>query len=636
MRKSPIHTPPVKTPAKANTASAGAAKPVKATTPVASSLSANTPAAIAKGALRRMAEQRLEPTPDNYLKAYEAESGQPYRLPELTPQAPAPASSESAEGSPKETTPANAAKTDAPAEGVTPSDDGERWSSLITRILKGSERGGRQWTAARKKESLQRVLQSSRSSGQLLHQRLSQLVASWDSDTLDSSLVDAVAETPDAPSGSVVPANTPGSAPTAGVSNTAVAAPTAPAAPTGVWPDIATHALNQLHATISVALPTQNIQAAEASLELTKALQHSQEVPLSTGRYELVRGEVTEACHQVRRIIEHRHHLLDQLTDLCHSLTDSLVDLSEDDSWVQGQCQAMRHQLTEGMNSRGVRHVQLLLADTREKQQALKAERAAARLALKQLIHQMLQEIAELGSTTDRFQGNLTRYADTIGAADSLESLAGVVREMVEESRAVQTVVSQTQTRLNNEHLRATELTERVKQLEDEIRRLSDEVSTDPLTQIANRRGMMRAFETEQARMARNGGTLAVALLDVDNFKKLNDQMGHQTGDEALKFLARRVGELLRPGDVVARYGGEEFVVMLPDTGVEDGQQILTRLQRTMSAEFFTHEDKKVFITFSAGVTLYRKGEPIEGALERADIALYEAKRTGKNKTCMA
>ena len=102
-------------------------------------------------------------------------------------------------------------------------------------------------------------------------------------------------------------------------------------------------------------------------------------------------------------------------------------------------------------------------------------------MALKQLIHQMLQEIGELGSTTDRFQSNLTRYADTIGAADSLESLAGVVREMVEESRTVQSVVAQTQSRLNTEHSRATELTERVKQLEDEIRRLSDEVSTDPL-----------------------------------------------------------------------------------------------------------------------------------------------------------
>ncbi|MGE5450840.1 MAG: diguanylate cyclase domain-containing protein [Acidobacteriota bacterium] len=609
MRKSPIHSPPVKAPASPQ----AAAKPVPGVKSVgpsaaASPLPATTPALIAKGALRRIAEQRLDPTPENYRKAYEAESGIPQPHPE--PESP-----------PVDKAAATAATATAPEP-----DDGERWSNLITRILKGAERGGRQWTAARKKDSLQRVLQSSKSSGQLLHQRLSQLVASWDSDTLDPSLVDAVTETPDAPTSAAAPSPAP-------VTPATQAASTAP---TEAWPAIATHALSQLHATISVALPTQNIQAAEASLELTRALQHSQEVPLPNTRYELVRGEVTEACHQVRRIIEHRHHLLDQLTDLCHSLTDSLVDLAEDDSWVQGQCTAMRHHLNDGMNSRGVRHVQQLLADTRERQQALKVERAAARVALKQLIHQMLQEIAELGSTTDRFQTNLTRYADTIGAADSLESLTGVVREMVEESRAVQSVVAQTQTRLNDEHSKATELTERVKQLEDEIRRLSDEVSTDPLTQIANRRGMMRAFETETARMDRTGGTLSIGLLDVDNFKKLNDQMGHQTGDEALKFLARRVGELLRPGDVVARYGGEEFVVLLPETSVDEGQQVLTRLQRTLSAEFFTHEDKKVFITFSAGVTLYRAQEAIEAALERADIALYEAKRNGKNRTCMA
>jgi diguanylate cyclase len=205
---------------------------------------------------------------------------------------------------------------------------------------------------------------------------------------------------------------------------------------------------------------------------------------------------------------------------------------------------------------------------------------------------------------------------------------------MVEESREVQSVVAQTQTRLQDEHARATELTDRVRELEDEIRKLSDEVSTDPLTQIANRRGLMRAFEAEQARVERQGTPLAVGLLDVDNFKKLNDQLGHQTGDEALKFLARRVSESLRPVDVVARYGGEEFVVMLPDTPLEEAQLVLTRLQRNLSAEFFTHDTHKVFITFSAGVTTYRAGEAIEAALDRADVALYEAKRTGKNRTC--
>jgi diguanylate cyclase len=207
---------------------------------------------------------------------------------------------------------------------------------------------------------------------------------------------------------------------------------------------------------------------------------------------------------------------------------------------------------------------------------------------------------------------------------------------MVDETRAVHGLVTATTRRLEDEHRLATELTARVHTLEDEIRRLSDEVSTDPLTQVANRRGLMRHFEAEQASQQRAGHALAVALLDIDNFKKLNDSLGHQAGDAALQFLSRRVGELLRPNDTLARYGGEEFVVLLPATGTDEAQQALTRLQRLLSAELFMHENRQTFVTFSAGVTLYRPGEALEAALQRADEALYEAKRTGKNRTCIA
>jgi len=86
----------------------------------------------------------------------------------------------------------------------------------------------------------------------------------------------------------------------------------------------------------------------------------------------------------------------------------------------------------------------------------------------------------------------------------------------------------------------------------------------------------------------------------------------------------------------VARFGGAEFVILLPNTGVADGQTILTRLQRSLSGGLFMHKEQKVLVTFSAGVTPYRQGEAIEPPLERADQALYEAKRTGKNRTCIA
>jgi diguanylate cyclase len=296
----------------------------------------------------------------------------------------------------------------------------------------------------------------------------------------------------------------------------------------------------------------------------------------------------------------------------------------------------MNHTLAQGLSGRGVRTVSELLAGTRQRQRTLRDERSKARDALKGLIQRMLSELGELGQHTDRFQNNVGRYADAIEQADSLESLAGTVREMVEESRSVQSLVSQTQQRLTLEHDRAAALTQRVDELEGELRRLSNEVHTDQLTQVANRRGLIQAFGIEQAKAERETKRIALALLDIDNFKKLNDSLGHHAGDIALKSLAERTQASLRPGDMVARYGGEEFVLMLPDTPLDEAQAVLVRLQRSLSAALFNHEGKDVFVTFSAGVTLYRPGETLEAALDRADVALYEAKHTGKNRACVA
>ncbi len=585
-----------------------------------SAIPAPVPALLAKAAFRRLVLDRLEPTPDNFRRAYEAEcaaSGVP---------APEPAAS------------AAAAATPAPL----PVEDGPQWADLIGKISRGLERSNRQWTAARKKDSLQRVLAGSRMSSARLLQRLQQLVGAWDSDQADALATDlgALEEAAATPAGTVTPA--------AALSPMRLDLPVTALAPTRTSthdtpPDAAASVpmaddhlwvSTTLAGALAGALPAIDTQTADAQVALEQAVARalaSDALPVPAE----ITTSLNEACGHTRRIIEHRHHLVDQLVGLCQSLTESLADLAEDDSWVRGQCVAMRAELDEGLSGRGARRIQQLLDDTREKQKSLRIEREAARQALKVMIQQMLGEIAEMGHTTGQFQSKLVGYAETIGQADSLHSLTGVVRDMVEESRAVHGVISQAQERLSTEHARATELTERVRHLEDEIRKLSDEVSTDPLTQIANRRGLMRAFDSERSRVERQGGSLAIGLLDVDNFKKLNDTLGHQTGDEALKFLSRRVSESLRPSDSLARYGGEEFVVLLPDTPVDEGQVVLTRLQRLLSAEFFTEGEHKVFITFSAGVTQYRADEPIEAALDRADMALYEAKRTGKNRTCV-
>ena len=575
------------------------------------------PAQLAKAAFKRLALERQEPTPENFRTAYAAESA---ALGWPVPEAAA----------------ATAAAAPVTAPVALDSEDGPAWSDLIGRVARGLERSNKQWTAARRKDSLQRVLAGSKQSSARLLQRLQQLALAWDSDrpedNADSSLevldtapdltVSASEATPSLASPAV------GGITPAPVDEASTAPSLAAAVAATDWIG------SQLADTLYTALPDTDTQAADAQAALQEALSRALTSAEGIADTSGLHNDLQDACTQARRVIEHRHHVMDQLLDLCRSLTDSLVDLAEDDSWARGQSEAMRAELDEGLTSRGARRIQQLLQDTRQRQLELKQEREAARQALKQLIHQMLSEIGALGQTTGRFQDKLSSYADTIGQADTLESLTGVVREMVSESRTVHGVISQAQERLHNEHARATELTQRVRDLEDEIRKLSDEVSTDPLTQIANRRGLMRIFDSERSRVDRQGQLLCVGLLDVDNFKKLNDTLGHHTGDEALKFLSRRVSESLRPSDALARYGGEEFVVLMPNTEVDEGQHVLTRLQRQLSAEFFTQDTHKVFITFSAGVTQYRDGEPIEQALDRADVALYEAKRTGKNRTC--
>jgi len=602
-----------------------------------------TPAQLAKGALRRLAVAKLEPTPAHYARAYADEAGEP--LP--------------AEG----TLPARAkapvdrllmrVSDDAPLRGDlaaalmdgrwddlqraldrtagSAAEQAQAWAQLIDRLARGLERGARHWTGARKKESLQRVLDGSRSDAQRLQQRLRQLISAWETDQPDED-VDAVdSAAADAAAGSTAPAPAAPEPADAGAGVGVGATDSRTALPADNHPRL----VDELQLTVCAGLPVSEPRAAELADELAAL---ARRIP-AEGATPALADAVADVCHRVRRLYGLRHELVDELLALCRSLTDGLGDLAEDASWAQGQAEHLRQRLDGVAGARAVRAARELLDDTRERQRTLQVERAQARDALKLMVRQVLAELGELGHATGRFNDKVAGYAQVIEAADSLDSLAEVVREMVSESRAVHGLVAGARERLAAEHARASALEGRVLGLEAELRRLSDEVSTDALTQVANRRGLAQAFELESARVQREGvetAPLAIGLIDIDNFKKLNDSLGHAAGDVALQSLAARVKEWLRPVDHIARFGGEEFVLLLPGTPVHEAQQVMTRLQRRLSASLFMHDGQEVFVTFSAGVTAWRPGEAVDAALARADEGLYEAKRTGKNRTCIA
>lgn len=164
----------------------------------------------------------------------------------------------------------------------------------------------------------------------------------------------------------------------------------------------------------------------------------------------------------------------------------------------------------------------------------------------------------------------------------------------------------------------------------DQLERLSN---TDSLTGLSNRRRMMDALRSELARAKRSGGHFSVLMLDVDHFKKFNDEHGHQAGDEVLVRFGKLLGETIRVYDCAARYGGEEFLVLLSGTNEADAVAVAERICESMRSESFTGGR----VTASIGVAEYpAHGDTTDAVIGRADEALYRAKRAGRDRVVRA
>jgi diguanylate cyclase len=169
--------------------------------------------------------------------------------------------------------------------------------------------------------------------------------------------------------------------------------------------------------------------------------------------------------------------------------------------------------------------------------------------------------------------------------------------------------------------------------LRDELNKVRLLSLTDEYTGLPNRRAFMRRLQDEIGRAQRYGFPLALALLDLDEFKAINDAHGHAAGDEVLRCYAVDVLSILRHHDLVARYGGEEFAVLLPNTSLDGAVAALAKVQGRAQGIDCRFDGKTVRVpTFSAGLTLYVPGDAHTTLVDRADRALYRAKRLGRNR----
>jgi diguanylate cyclase (GGDEF)-like protein len=184
--------------------------------------------------------------------------------------------------------------------------------------------------------------------------------------------------------------------------------------------------------------------------------------------------------------------------------------------------------------------------------------------------------------------------------------------------------------------VRLSNLRERVRsqrsELRDALGRIQELATRDELTGLVNRRHMQLLLEQERQRSVRAGHPYSVALLDIDRFKRVNDEHGHAAGDVVLKAFAREALGCLRMSDVLARWGGEEFVVMMPDTRHAFARIGAERLRERIAAATVRVGDVTIRVTVSIGLTEHRAGETVSDTLARADGALYDAKTQGRDR----
>jgi diguanylate cyclase len=279
-----------------------------------------------------------------------------------------------------------------------------------------------------------------------------------------------------------------------------------------------------------------------------------------------------------------------------------------------------------------IKHAEDNLKEVIFKQGALKNNLTEAKESFKNMIATFVDRLGYMASSSITYQEKIENFSTKLAKTDDVKQINSLLENLMKDTYSMQTDIAQSSSELMAQREQFEETQQQISKLQEELSQLSEKISEDPLTGLLNRRGLDEAMVREVSRAHREGLDLCVALIDIDNFKVFNDKYGHSVGDAALLHLAKVMQETLRATDVPARFGGEEFVVLLPNTSLDYAVRTIERLQQVLTERFFSGNNQRLLITFSAGVALFNVDEAQDDVIMRADQAMYLAKETGKNQ----
>jgi diguanylate cyclase len=368
----------------------------------------------------------------------------------------------------------------------------------------------------------------------------------------------------------------------------------------------------------------------ERFLEQTKLLVKALRDPAAEAV--AVKQMLAQYSHRLSFAAEDQAEIKTVLLKLLQLVVDNISHLSLDDSWLKGQVDAVKSACTPPLTLRRLDDVEQRLKDVIYKQTESKARSVHAQEEMRQMLAAFIERLSTMTESTSGFHAQMESSARLIEQAKTIADIAPVLKDVVGATRSMANDARSVRDELQGMKKKAEATDVELKKLHQELDRVSAQARHDPLTGALNRQGLDEAINREISKVKRQDTPLCMAMLDIDNFKKLNDTLGHATGDMALTHLATVTRDSMRPQDTLARYGGEEFVLLLPDTVLDKGIEAMTRLQRELTKKFFLAGTEKILITFSAGVAQLAADESGADAIKRADKAMYLAKRAGKNR----